>query len=208
MDLTDDPEIKKALKVQFTAFELGRPYFVSDGVPADRVAALRRAFDLAMKDKDLLADADKLNQEVNPFTGEEMQKVLAEVYATPQALIERLAEASKSKPDLKVLESSRRARRSSNGRLSLRYLPHVSMAGLVLRAIATSDMRMTALKTDQRVVCATRGGVARLGPARLIMLSSRSRSLSKLASVAPSSTRPRGSRNFIGSTVRPLTMIS
>ena len=46
--------------MQFTAFELGRPYFVSDGVPADRVAALRRAFDLAMKDKDLLADADKL----------------------------------------------------------------------------------------------------------------------------------------------------
>ena len=41
MDLTDDPEIKKVLTVQFTAFELGRPYFVSDGVPADRVAALR-----------------------------------------------------------------------------------------------------------------------------------------------------------------------
>ena len=35
------PEIKKLLEVQFTAFELGRPYFVADGVPADRVAALR-----------------------------------------------------------------------------------------------------------------------------------------------------------------------
>jgi tripartite-type tricarboxylate transporter receptor subunit TctC len=105
MDLTDDPEIKKALNVQFTAFELGRPYFVSEGVPAERVTALRRAFDLAMKDKDLLADADKLNQEVNPFSGEEMQKMLGEVYATPRPLIERLAQASKSKPDLKVLES-------------------------------------------------------------------------------------------------------
>jgi tripartite-type tricarboxylate transporter receptor subunit TctC len=105
MDLTDDPEIKKALNVQFTAFELGRPYFVSEGVPAERVTALRRAFDLAMKDKDLLVDADKLNQEVNPFSGEEMQRVLTEVYASPRSLIERLAQASKSKPDLKVLES-------------------------------------------------------------------------------------------------------
>jgi tripartite-type tricarboxylate transporter receptor subunit TctC len=108
MELTDDPEIKKALTVQFTAFELGRPYFLADGVPADRVTALRRAFDMVMKDKALLADADKLNQEVNPFTGEEMQKVLADVYATPKALIARLAEASRSKPDLKVLEGQKK----------------------------------------------------------------------------------------------------
>jgi hypothetical protein len=72
------------------------------------VAALRRAFDMAMKDRDLLADADKLNQEVNPFTGEAMQKVLADVYATPKALIARLAQATKSKPDLKVLESQKK----------------------------------------------------------------------------------------------------
>jgi tripartite-type tricarboxylate transporter receptor subunit TctC len=108
MELTDDAEIKQVLTVQFTAFELGRPYFVSESVPADRVAALRRAFDMAMKDKDLLADADKLNQEVNPFTGEAMQKVLAEVYATPKALIARLAQATKSKPDLKVLDSQKK----------------------------------------------------------------------------------------------------
>ena len=108
MELTDDPEIKKVLTVQFTAFELGRPYFVSDAVPADRVAALRSAFNAVMKDKDLLIDADKLNQEVNPFTGEEMQKVLAEVYATPKPLIARLANATKSKPDLKVLDSQKK----------------------------------------------------------------------------------------------------
>jgi tripartite-type tricarboxylate transporter receptor subunit TctC len=107
MELTDDPEIKQVLTVQFTAFELGRPYFTAEGVPADRVAALRNAFNQVMKDKNLLADADKLNQEVNPFTGEAMQKVLADVYATPKALVARLAQATKSKPDLKVLESQK-----------------------------------------------------------------------------------------------------
>jgi tripartite-type tricarboxylate transporter receptor subunit TctC len=114
MELTDDPEIKKALTVQFTAFELGRPYFLAEGVPADRVAALRRAFDMAMKDKDLLADADKLKQEINPFTGEAMQKVLADVYATPKALVARLAEASRSKPDLKVLEGQKKREKKKN----------------------------------------------------------------------------------------------
>jgi tripartite-type tricarboxylate transporter receptor subunit TctC len=108
LDLTDDAEIRRVMTVQFTAFELGRPYFVSDGAPADRVAALRRAFDMVMKDKDLLIDADKLNQEINPFNGEAMQKVLADVYATPKALIAKLAEATRSKPDLKVLDGQKK----------------------------------------------------------------------------------------------------
>ena len=51
----------------FVALEMPKP--VKDGVPK--------------------ADADKLNQEVNPFTGEAMQKALAEVYATPRALAGR-----------------------------------------------------------------------------------------------------------------------
>jgi len=102
-DLAENDDQKKLLELQFTAFELGRPYFVADDVPADRVAALRRAFDQAMKDKELLADAEKQNLEVNPATGEEMQDMLKRVYATPKALVARLQEASKEKPDLKVL---------------------------------------------------------------------------------------------------------
>jgi tripartite-type tricarboxylate transporter receptor subunit TctC len=107
-DLTDDQDIKRLLQVQFTAFELGRPYFVAEGVPADRVAALRAAFDQVMKDKDLIADAEKQKLEINPMTGPEMQKQLAEVYATPPALLARLKEAAKTKPDLKVLEGMKK----------------------------------------------------------------------------------------------------
>jgi len=102
-DLAENDEQKKVLELQFTAFELGRPLFVAEGVPADRVAALRRAFDAAMKDPELLADADKQKLEVNPATGEEMQKILTRVYATPKGLVARLTEASKSQPDLKEL---------------------------------------------------------------------------------------------------------
>jgi tripartite-type tricarboxylate transporter receptor subunit TctC len=103
MDLAETGDQKKLLELQFTAFELGRPYFVSDGVPADRVTALRRAFDRVVKDKDLLADAAKQGLEINASSGEEMQQIIARTYATPKELVARLAEASKSQPDLKVL---------------------------------------------------------------------------------------------------------
>ena len=104
-ELADTEDQKKLLALQFTAFELGRPYFVAEGVPADRVAALRRAFDACMKDKEFMADAERQGMEINPATGEEMQELLQRVYATPKELIARLAEASKSQPDLKVLET-------------------------------------------------------------------------------------------------------
>jgi tripartite-type tricarboxylate transporter receptor subunit TctC len=102
-DLAENEDQKKMLELEFTGFEVGRPYFVAEGVPADRVAALRKAFDEAVKDKDLLADAQKQKLEINATSGAEMNAILERVYATPKALVERLAEASKSQPDLKIL---------------------------------------------------------------------------------------------------------
>ena len=61
-----------------------------------------------MKDKDLLADAEKQDLEVNPATGEEMEDMLKKVYATPKELIKRLAEATKDTPDLKVLNPEKK----------------------------------------------------------------------------------------------------
>jgi tripartite-type tricarboxylate transporter receptor subunit TctC len=107
-ELAETEEQKKVLRLQFTAFELGRPLFLPEGVPAERVKTLRRAFDAAMKDKDLLADAEKQNLEVNPTTGEEMVETLKEVYATPKELVSRLAEATKEQPDLKVLNPEKK----------------------------------------------------------------------------------------------------
>jgi tripartite-type tricarboxylate transporter receptor subunit TctC len=107
-DLAENETQRQVLALQFTAFELGRPYFVHENVPADRVQALRRAFDATMKDKDLLADAEKQGLEANPATGEEMQEMLKKVYATPKEVINRLAEATKDTPDLKVLNPEKK----------------------------------------------------------------------------------------------------
>lgn len=94
---------KQMLELQFTAFEVGRPQFVAEGVPADRVTALRRAFDKAMEDKELISEAEKNGMEVNAMTGEEMAEVYQRVFKTPKEVILKLAEASKEQPDLKVL---------------------------------------------------------------------------------------------------------
>ncbi len=106
IDLAENDETKRMMKVQFTAFELGRPIFAAEGVPADRIAALRKAFDEAMLDKDLINEAEKGNQEVNPMSGQEMNDIFKEIYATPKELIAKLAAASVEKPDLKVLPSA------------------------------------------------------------------------------------------------------
>jgi len=106
IDLAESEDLKRLLKIQFTAFELGRPIFAAEGVPADRIAALRKAFDDAMKDKDLMLEAEKSDQEVNPMSGAEMQEIFKEIYETPKDLVARLAAASVEKADLKILEGA------------------------------------------------------------------------------------------------------
>ena len=104
-ELAQNDEQRQILELQFTAFELGRPYFAADGVPTDRVATLRRALDAALKDKDLLADADKQQLEINPVSGPDMEAIIKRVFATPRHIVMKLAEASKAQPDLKVLQA-------------------------------------------------------------------------------------------------------
>jgi hypothetical protein len=62
-------------------------------VAADRVQALRRAFDATMKDKDFLADATKAKLEIDPLTGEQMQDVIAKVLRTQEPVAARVRKA-------------------------------------------------------------------------------------------------------------------
>ena len=53
------------------------------GVPPERVAAFRRAFDLTMKDQDYLAEAAKLRFDVDPVVAAELQALVGEIARTP-----------------------------------------------------------------------------------------------------------------------------
>jgi tripartite-type tricarboxylate transporter receptor subunit TctC len=74
---------RAALKLMAAAAEFGRAVWAPPGVPADRVAALRTAFDATMKDAEFLAEAEKAKLSIDPTTGTQLAKVAAEVLASP-----------------------------------------------------------------------------------------------------------------------------
>jgi tripartite-type tricarboxylate transporter receptor subunit TctC len=72
---------------------MGRPFLAPPRVPADRVKALRDAFDATMKDKAYLAEAAKQKLEINPVRGERINQLLDSVYSRPKALLDRMRRA-------------------------------------------------------------------------------------------------------------------
>jgi tripartite-type tricarboxylate transporter receptor subunit TctC len=68
---------------------IGRPFMVKRGVPADQLQALRSAFDAAMADPELLAEAAKMDMTVMPIAGAEVDRQIAQMYANPPELLAR-----------------------------------------------------------------------------------------------------------------------
>src|SRR5262245_36462760 len=95
MDLVSSPEHKRLFEIVFTDQVMGRPFVVAPGVPADRVAALRSAFDATMKDAAFLAEAKQQKMEIDPVAGAEINALLERVYTAPPAVIARIRELVK-----------------------------------------------------------------------------------------------------------------
>ena len=92
-DLAKTDEDKAAMKLVMARLDIGRPFFLPPNVPADRVNAIRRAFDATMKDPEFLAEAEKLKIEVDPLTGEQVAALIVDIYKTPAATVERARDA-------------------------------------------------------------------------------------------------------------------
>ena len=86
-EVTDVPDQRTALKLIVSRQTMARPYVVPPGVPAERVRALRAAFDATMKDPAFLADAKKQDLEVRPVSGADADALIKDVYATPPAIV-------------------------------------------------------------------------------------------------------------------------
>ena len=95
-DVTNDPDQKTALKLIMSRQTMARPYVAPPGIPADRLAALRSAFEATTKDPAFLADAKRQDLEVRPVTGAEAQVLIKEIYATPPALVKLAIEYMKN----------------------------------------------------------------------------------------------------------------
>src|SRR5262249_50868178 len=86
-----DPKERAALKVLDVDEEVGRPFLMPPGVPKYLVTAMRRAFDATMQDPQFQADAKKMHIDPDPMTGEDVEKAIKEVYATPKDIVAEAA---------------------------------------------------------------------------------------------------------------------
>ncbi len=91
MDLPASEEDKAAMKLIVSRQSIARPFAAPPGVPAERIAALRAAFDDTMKDPEFLAEANRLSLEVRPVNGVAVDTLIKEVYASPPAVVKRAA---------------------------------------------------------------------------------------------------------------------
>ena len=90
-DLVKTDEDRQIVKLVFGSQDMARPFVAPPGVPHDRVVALRKAFEATLSDKDFLAEAQRLNMPIKLTSAAEIEKLIADVYATPQPVIDRAA---------------------------------------------------------------------------------------------------------------------
>src|SRR5207237_3059198 len=93
VDFAKTPEARQIMELVYSAETFGRPYMMAPGVPAERVAAVRKAFLETMRDSELLADARRIGIAIDPIPGEELQELAAKTFATPRPLVEKAKQA-------------------------------------------------------------------------------------------------------------------
>ena len=82
-----DDQQRQVMNMFYAPLRFGRPFVMAPNVPDDRVAAIRAAFMASLKDPDLLAEAKKMNIDVEGLDGTEMQKLVTDLFQAPQDVV-------------------------------------------------------------------------------------------------------------------------
>jgi tripartite-type tricarboxylate transporter receptor subunit TctC len=97
VELGKTPAEKQVLATYASGGDIGRSFLTTPGVPAERVAALRKAFSDMVKDKALLGEIDKMKADFFPLEGEKLQKLVADTVNVPPEVVSRMRELLGSK---------------------------------------------------------------------------------------------------------------
>jgi tripartite-type tricarboxylate transporter receptor subunit TctC len=89
-DLLSRPEDRHMISLLVAPTAMARAFAAPPGVPPARTALMRRAFDATMKDPGFLAEAARMQADIAPTTGEDVEALVAGIYATPRPVIERV----------------------------------------------------------------------------------------------------------------------
>ena len=91
LDLATNDEQRQALHFLYAGEAFGRPYVAPPGVPAERVAMLRKAFAETFADADFKADAVRQGFDVRPISGADMTALIEDFARAPKPIIEKVA---------------------------------------------------------------------------------------------------------------------
>ena len=94
-DLAQNDEQRQILDVLSGDVAVGRPILTAPDVPAERVGALRQAFDETMKDPKFLAAAEQANMYFNPIGGEELQRIVGRILSPSPEVMAKVKNALK-----------------------------------------------------------------------------------------------------------------
>jgi tripartite-type tricarboxylate transporter receptor subunit TctC len=92
-ELAQNDDQRRVLEVLSGFIAVGRPFLTAPNVPADRVKALRQAFDDTMKDPLFVDAARTANMYLNPLGGDELQKVVENIIGQPPTVIAQIKRA-------------------------------------------------------------------------------------------------------------------
>ena len=92
-DFAKTDEDRAVLELVYAQQQFGRPFVMPPGAPPERTAAIRQAFLQALKDKDLLAEAAKMNLDIDTLSGTELQEIVSKIYSTPASVVKRAVSA-------------------------------------------------------------------------------------------------------------------
>jgi tripartite-type tricarboxylate transporter receptor subunit TctC len=90
VDLVSTTADRQLLELMVGPGAMARPFVAPPGLPAGKAALLRRAFDATMQDPEFRAEAGRIQADLAPMAGEEVQKLVERIYATPRPVIERV----------------------------------------------------------------------------------------------------------------------
>jgi hypothetical protein len=93
LDFIKNDADRKVMELHFTQKTAARPLIAPPEVPPERIALLRKAFESLAQDKEFLAEMDKAKMEFGFVPGPEIDKVVAQIAATPPEIAERYAKA-------------------------------------------------------------------------------------------------------------------
>jgi tripartite-type tricarboxylate transporter receptor subunit TctC len=90
LDLAKTPEEKQIVQLAFSGPSVARPFVTPPGLPPERLAMLRAAFDATAKDPEMIAEAKRGKNTIRYTPAAQMEEIISRVYATDPAIVQKM----------------------------------------------------------------------------------------------------------------------